>query len=48
MYNHSEVVNRLKQKCFSRLLFAEKKVLVKNGRPCPDLDILTTVKIKKT
>ncbi|XP_022182214.1 zinc finger MYM-type protein 1-like [Myzus persicae] len=39
---------KLKQKCFSRLSFAEKKVLVENSRPCPDLDILTTVKIKKT
>ncbi|XP_060864313.1 zinc finger MYM-type protein 1-like [Metopolophium dirhodum] len=48
MCNRSEVVNQLKQNCFSRLSFAEKKVLVQNGRPCPDLDILTTVKIKKT
>lgn len=48
MYNRSEVVNQLKLKCFSRLSFTDKKVLVENGRPCPDLDILTTVKIKKT
>ncbi|XP_025415640.1 zinc finger MYM-type protein 1-like [Sipha flava] len=31
MCNRSEVVNQLKQKCFSRLSFAEKKVLVENG-----------------
>jgi len=34
--NRSEVVNQLKQKLISRILFTEKKVLVENNIPCPD------------
>lgn len=46
--NSCEVVNQLKEKCFSRLTFIQKKALIDQGRPCPDLDISTKVKIKKT
>lgn len=44
----SNIINNLKQKRFSTLNYEEKKKVIKNGRPCPDLNILTSIKIKKT
>jgi len=45
IYSRSKVVNRLRQKWFSRLSYAGKKVLIENDRFYPDLDIFIIVKM---